>query len=532
LPADALEIGVPSWRPRRPQVSFQSRSIAGVLVLPAATSVAIGRVDALIVFGYLVATILLGVWLGHGQKTNRDYFLGGHRLPTWSLLLSIVATETSTVTFLSVPGLSYLKDAAHPNPNFTFLQIAFGYIVGRIAIVLFLLPGYFRGEMLSGYQVLEQRFGLTTRRLASLVFLVTRNLADGLRLFLSAWALNIAIGLDILQCIVAMTIVTAIYCCAGGVRSVVWNDCIQFAVYMAGAIATVWVIIHLLAGEWGQIVDFGRSTQRWQLFDFDPSLTKPTVTFWSGLFGGAFLTLATHGADQMIVQRYLCAKDRKSASWALVLSGFIVLGQFALFLLIGVALACFYSTQESGGAPLKGDEAFMTFVVHHMGTGLTGLILAAVLAATMSNLASSFNSSASSFMSDWLQRWRPAMEDRKSLRVARLLTLLSAALHAVVAIVAFKMELTDSTVKLVLAIAGFSTGQLLGLYGLELIAPKTREAVAIAAFFVGVAVTCGVAIGTPLSTWWYTLVGSTTIVVVGLLLGAFFPRPRDAVQQS
>jgi solute:Na+ symporter, SSS family len=493
-----------------------------VLELLAASSVVIGRVDACIVVAYLIATILLGIWLGRGQKNNREYFLGGHQLPTWSLLLSIVATETSTVTFLSVPGLSYIRDR-----NFTFLQIAFGYILGRLAIIVFLLPGYFRGEMLSAYEVLGRRFGLATRRLASLVFLVMRNLADGLRLLLSAMALKLAINLNIVECIVAMTIVTAIYCCAGGVRSVVWNDCIQFAVYMAGAFATVWVIVHLLSGGWGQIVQFGHDTGRWQVFDFDTSLTKPTVTFWSGLVGGAFLTLATHGADQMIVQRYLCAKDRKSASWALGLSGFIVVGQFALFLLIGVALACFYSTHDAATAPDNADQVFMTFVVQHMGAGLTGLILAAVLAATMSNLSSSFNSSASSFMSDWLQRWLPTMDDRQSLRLARYLTLISAALHAVVAIAAYKMGLNESTVKLVLGIAGFSTGLLLGLYILGLIAPNTREAVAIAAFFVGLAATCGVAFGTPISSWWYTLVGSTVIVTVGLVLGVFFKRPTS-----
>src|SRR5262249_51453228 len=159
-------------------------------------------------------------------------------LPTWSLLLSIVATETSTVTFLSVPGKSYVEAG-----NFTFLQLAFGYILGRLAIILFLLPAYFRGEMLSAYHVLENRFGLTTRRIASLVFLIMRNLADGLRLFLSAWALNIAIGLPLVACIAVMTIITAIYSCAGGVRSVVWNDCIQFGVYMAGAVATVWIVV-------------------------------------------------------------------------------------------------------------------------------------------------------------------------------------------------------------------------------------------------------------------------------------------------
>jgi SSS family transporter len=487
-----------------------------VFHLLAASTAAIGTFDTLIVVVYLAATTLLGIWLGRGQKNNRDYFLAGHKLPTWSLLLSIVATETSTVTFLSVPGKSYVEAG-----NFTFLQIAFGYIVGRFAIIVFLLPAYFRGEMLSAYHVLENRFGLVTRRIASLVFLVTRNLADGLRLFLSAWALNIAIGLPITTCVIAMTIITAIYSCAGGVRSVVWNDCIQFAVYMAGAFATVWIIVTNLSGGWDELIEFGRSTGRWKLFDFDPSLTKPGVTFWSGLFGGAFLSLATHGVDQMIVQRYLCARDRKSASWALGLSGFVVLAQFALFLLIGVAIASFYAVSVSHEAvPAKGDEAFMRFVVSHMGVGFRGLIMAAVLAATMSNLSASFNSSASSLMSDWLGRWVPKTDDRTALRMARWLTLASAVLHAAVAIAVYEIGLKMAVVDTVLKIAGFAVGLLLGLYALGILSRRVSEFTALIAFVVGTAVTTYVAFMTPINGYWYTLVGSTVIVVVGLVLGA------------
>jgi solute:Na+ symporter, SSS family len=489
--------------------------------LPAVSTVAIGQVDALLVVVYLAATTALGIWLGRGQKNNRDYFLAGHRLPTWSLLLSIVATETSTVTFLSVPGKSYV-----PGGDFTFLQIAFGYIIGRFAIIIFLLPAYFRGEMLSAYHVLENRFGLTTRRTASLVFLVTRNLADGLRLYLSALALDIALGGGLVTCIVVMTIITAIYACAGGVRSVVWNDCVQFVVYMAGALATVWVIVHSLSGGWSQLIEFGQHTHRWRLFDFDPSLTKHDVTFWSGLIGGAFLSLATHGVDQMIVQRYLCARDRKSASWALGLSGFIVLAQFALFLLIGVALACYYSSMpQAGTVPVVGDKAFMRFVIDHMGVGFRGLILAAVLAATMSNLSASFNSSASSFMSDWLNRWLPHVDDRKSLRMARLLTIVSALIHAAVAMTVYEMAVKMTVVDTVLAIAGFAIGLLLGLYALGLISRRVSERTALVAFCVGVVVTCYVVFETPISGWWYTLVGSSVIVVTGLILSLIFDPP-------
>lgn len=505
--------------------------------LPAAIPLAIGSVDALIVVVYLIATTLLGIWLGRGQKNNRDYFLAGHKLPTWSLLLSIVATETSTVTFLSVPGKSYIE-----NGNFTFLQLAFGYIVGRFAIIVFLLPAYFRGEMLSAYHVLETRFGLTTRRVASLVFLITRNLADGLRLFLSALALNIALGYNIITCIVVMTVITAIYSCAGGVRSVVWNDCIQFAVYMAGAIATLWIVVSHLPNGWNTLVAFGHDTHRWQLFAFDPGiLTKDVgfwnsllgsankgVTFWNGLLGGAFLTLATHGVDQMIVQRYLCARDQRSASLALGLSGFVVLAQFALFLLIGVGLAAFYNMVDVGLGPTDGDQAFMKFVVNHMGMGFRGLILAAVLAATMSNLSASFNSSASSLMSDWLGRWLPKTDERSGLRMARLLTVGSAIVHAAVAIAVTQIDKQRAVVDLVLTIAGFAVGLLLGLYALGRFSQRITERTALIAFVLGTIIMCCVWLFTPINTWWYTLVGSCTVAIIGFALSAILDPPSRA----
>jgi SSS family solute:Na+ symporter len=495
-----------------------------VFQLPATIPIAIGTLDTLIVVFYLTATTLLGIWLGRGQKNNRDYFLAGHKLPTWSLLLSIVATETSTVTFLSVPGKSYISSG-----NFTFLQLALGYIVGRFAIIVFLLPAYFRGEMLSAYHVLENRFGLTTRRVASLVFLVTRNLADGLRLFLSAVALSIALGLNTVTCIVVMTVITAIYSCAGGVRSVVWNDCIQFAVYMVGAFATVWIIVSQLPEGWSTLTAFGTETHRWQFFDFDLSITKPGVTFWNGLLGGAFLTLATHGVDQMIVQRYLCARDQKSASWALGISGFVVFAQFALFLLIGLALATFYATVGKGIGPTDGDKAFITFVVSNMGVGFRGLILAAVLAATMSNLSASFNSSASSLMSDWLGRWLPTTDERSGLRMARLLTIASAVVHAGVAIGVTRIDKQKAVVDLVLTIAGFAIGLLLGLYALGLFSRRITERTALISFGLGTIIMCYVAFWTPINSWWYTLVGSSTVAIIGFILSALLdPAPATA----
>jgi Na+/proline symporter len=259
------------------------------------------------------------------------------------------------------------------------------------------------------------------------------------------------------------------------------------------------------------------------LFDFDPSLTKSTMTFWCGLVGGAFLSLASHGVDQLIVQRYLCANSRSAAAWALGFSGLVVLAQFALFLFIGVALACFNSTTGSIGE-VSGDKAFMTYVVRYMGVGLKGLILAAVLSAAMSTVASSLNASASSLMSDWIMPLAPKLDDRASLRLSRWLTIGFAVVQGGVAIGTHQLSMETAIVDAVLIIAGFAIGLLLGLYGLGLIAPRTSETVALIAFAVGAVVTLAVKFSTPLNGYWYTLVGSSTIVIVGLMLGAIVDR--------
>jgi SSS family transporter len=482
-------------------------------------AVVVSPLDVLIVVAYVGTAAILGIVLGRGQADNRAFFLADHRLPTWALLLSIVATETSTVTFLSVPGLSFVEGG-----NFTFLQVALGYIVGRLAIVLWLLPGYFRGEMLTAYQVLEQRYGVATRRLASLVFLVMRNIADGLRLLLAAMVLNTAFGLDYLTCVLVISAATAIYSCCGGVRSVVWNDCLQFGVYMLGALVVCYSLFSRIPAGWQEILEFGDSTGRWRLLDFDPSLTKTNVTFWSGLIGGAFLALATHGADHMMVQRYLCARNQASAGKALAASGVVVLLQFAFFLFIGVELAWFFSQNPPPSPITNGDQALVTYVVNHTGTGLRGLVLAAVFSASMS---SSLNSVTSSLMSDWLQRPLARMSDRQSLMIARILTVVFAVVQAAVAIVAHRLALTTSTINSVLGIAGFSTGLILGLYFLALAVPHVSQRTALMAFSAGTIVTCCVVFGTPLHWLWYTLVGSGTIVVVGVLLSKFFDPPHS-----
>ena len=269
--------------------------------------------DVAILLVYLVGVVGFGLWLGRGQRNIEGYFLGDRNLPWWAVLGSIVATETSTATFLSIPGMAFAANEG----DLRFLQLALGYIVGRMAVAVWILPRYFQGELYTAYELLEQRFGVAAKSTASILFLITRSLADGLRLYLAAIALHQVMHVGLPACVLMIGILTIIYTVAGGLRSVVWNDCIQLVVYSCGAVAAVWVIGSQLPGGWRQVVDFGREYHKFRWLDgtLDPSRV---YTIWSGVIGGAFLTMATHGSDQMMVQRYLGARSQREAARALV----------------------------------------------------------------------------------------------------------------------------------------------------------------------------------------------------------------------
>lgn len=472
-------------------------------------------IDLCVIVVYLIGTTLLGVWFGRGQRDQTDYFLGGRSLPAWALLLSIVATETSTVTFLSVPGKSFVEGG-----NFFLLQLTFGYILGRLAVIVILLPLHFAGRPITAYAVFEQKFGVSTRWVASLVFLLARTLGDGLRLFLTALALQVALDLPMEVCVLAIAVATAIYAFFGGVKSVVWNDCLQFFVYMGGALFVAYLLLSRLPGGLEQVVEFARDAGRsrvvdWQLFSPDGN-----VTIWSGVLGGAFLSLASHGADQLIVQRYLCAKDRRSAAWALGWSGPVVMLQFALFLAIGVALACYFQHFDPSQTTVAGDQALVSFVVRDVPAGIRGVILAAILAAAMSTLSSSVNSSASSLLDDlgawWVRNW----SNQATLAAARWTTLLFTVAQAAVAICAYRWG-TERVIDQVLAIAGFAAGLLLGLYFLGLLVGRAESWQANVALVVG-CVTTSLFLAYGYNHLWLPMVGSCSTLLTGLLLVALF----------
>ncbi|QDU66480.1 sodium:solute symporter [Engelhardtia mirabilis] len=485
----------------------------------------LGAIDLAVLALYMAGALVLGLWVGRGQRSVDSYLVGGRDLPWWAILGSIVATETSTATVLSVPGLAYAQGTG----DLRFLQLPLGYLVGRVLITLFLLPAYFRGAIVSAYEILRERFGGSTERTASLIFLVTRNLIDGLRLFLTAIALEQVLGWPLLTCVMLIASVTIVYTAFGGMRSIVWNDCVQLVVYLLGGVAVLWVAVDGLPGGFDELARFGAETGRWRVIDPTWSLADPMVLI-AGLVGGTFLTLGVHGTDQMLVQRYLSARSQRDAGRALIGSGFVVIAQFALFLVVGVALAAHESAH--GVQPVSGDRALARFVVEELprNVGLVGLILAAIFAATMSTLSSSLSASASTLVSDWIRPLcKREPEPRRLLAWTRVATVAFAALQVVVVLGA--VGISRSVVTEALAVAGFSAGLLLGVFALALLVPRADQRAALVGLVAGTLCLLGVRFGLPhlglAVAWpWYPVVGSLTVVTVGVASAAL--RHRDA----
>lgn len=470
--------------------------------------------NLMILIAYLVGTTLLGIWLGRGQRTTSEYFVSGRSLPWWAIALSIVATETSTVTFISVPGYAYMKGAGGEGGDLTFLQLVFGYMVGRLTISVLFIPLYFRGELLTAYQVLAHRFGERARRAASGLFLVTRSLADGFRLFATAIVLTAVTGWGDPTSILLIGVVTILYTYVGGQRAVIWTDVIQFGVYMVGALAALSVLLARLPGGWEAAWAMAEAHGKWRIFDFTWDLTR-SYTFWSGTIGGAFLTMATHGTDQLIVQRYLASRTARQATAALLVSALIVLLQFFLFLLLGVLLFVFYAYFPPPTPFTKSDRVFPHFIVHELPAGLVGLVVAAIFAAAMSTLSSSLNSSAAVTVTDF---YRPLRGERFSeahyLRVARGLTLGWGIVQISVAFIA--RALSQRIVDEVLAIAAFTNGAILGVFFLGMLPRRIGESAALMGMASGLLVMLYIRVFTSIAWPWFIVIGSATTVIAGL----------------
>src|SRR5216110_931232 len=476
--------------------------------------------DITVIVAYFAAVIVFGLALAGRQRDATDYFLGHRGLPWWALMLSVVATETSAVTVISVPGIAARGDL-------TFLQIAFGYLVGRITVARLLLPGYFEGTQDTAYQRLERRFGTAARRTASGIFLVTRALADCVRIFATAIPLAIitygtpnpsdrALALGIL----AIGVVTLVYTWVGGLRAVVWVDVIQLGVYLLGGIATLIVATHLAGG----VGAFGRAWDAGKLvtLDFRPSFTL-LYTFWGGLLGGALLAAASHGTDHLIVQRLLAARGLRDAQRALIGSGVFIIAQFALFLLVGTSLWL----AGADIAQQRSDAIYPTFVKTQLPEGLAGLVLAGILAAAMSSHASAVNSLASASTHDFYAPLTGRQDPGHLLWVGRWFTLIWTAV-LVGGAIAFIGDRETPVVQLALSIASLTYGSLLGTYILGGAWPRTRQIDVIVALGVSIVVMAPVVLGAviphfpvhwlPGLAWpWYVPLGTAVTVLVGMI---------------
>ncbi len=485
----------------------------------------LGILDQLILILAVGSAIAIGLAMRGRSNSVEAFLLGNRNLPWWAILGSIVATETSTATVLSVPGLGYGPTGLR------FLQLAMGYILGRSIVVGIFLPLYFRGSLLSAYQILGDRFGEATKRTGSAIFLVARNLGDGLRLYLAAVVLQQLLGLPLAVSAISVGAVTIIYTYFGGMRSVVWNDCIQFVIYMAGGIASVFIIASAIPGGWGAYVEFSTQNHKLQVFDFDWS---QSYNFWGSLIGGAVLTIGTHGTDQMMVQRYLSARSQLDAAKALLASGVVVLLQFALFLFIGTELAAYYAYFPAD-VPAKSDQIFAHFIIHvfPQNTGLVGLMLAAVLAAAMSTLSSSLNSSASALMNDF---WLPIQTRRKGdtsptqlFHLTRYCAVGFGVLQIAIGILAASMG--DAVVENALRIAGISSGLILGLFLLGIFSPRSNQLSALAGCSCGFCILMFAQFGLPwfklsISVPWLAMIGASSTFLAGRFVTACLVR-RD-----
>ena len=484
-------------------------------------------IDLAVVAAYLLLAIWGGRRLARGQTTLRDYYLTGRRVPWWAVTGSIVATETSTVTVISVPGYAFGGDL-------TFLQLALGYLAGRVLVAFLLLPAYFTREFLSAYQLLTARVGRAFGRCAAAVFLITRNVADGLRLFATALVLTAMLTTAagtmgvanppqapvVIAAILLMAAVTLAYTWLGGMLAVVWMDVVQLVIYVTGALAAAATLLGGIPGggqeAWAAAAEAGKLVT----FDFAWDLRRD-YTFWSAVVGGAVFTAATHGTDQMFVQRYLCSRSLADARLALIASGVFVLVQFALFLGLGVLLWAFYAGGEPGaldaitsGGSVQADRVFPLYLMTHLPPGVRGLLLAAIVAAAMSTLSSSLNSSAASTIGDfYLDGADGARSEARALRASRWATAAWALVQVTVAISA--IGVSQRVIDDVLAVQFFSGGLMLGVFLLSVLISTPTPGVGIAGLAGGLVTITAVSLFSDLSWQWYVLVGSAATVGTG-----------------
>ncbi len=474
--------------------------------------------DLAIIAAYLIAVTIFGSRFRHSQKSLRDYFLGGRDAPWWAISLSIVAAETSTLTIIGTPALAFGSDLG-------FLQLAFGYLLARIIISIVFIPAYRRGEMFTAYELIQNRFGEELRRFTAGTFLITRALAEGVRVFAISIVVSVVLGTSDNSSIVIITLLTVLYTFHGGMTAVIWTDVAQMVLYVSGALLSFWMVLEHIPGGWDAAALAASAADKFKILHFETAISAPgffseTYTFWAGVLGGCFLSTATHGTDQLVVQRLLAARTETESKLALLSSWVVIFLQFSLFLLIGVLLFVFY--QQNGLAtPDQLDRLYPSFVWNYLPPVASGIVVAAILAAAMSNISAALNSLASTTVMDFYipLSGRGNADQANLLRVSRYATLFWGAVLLGIGIAAG--HLSKSVLEDGLAIASVPMGAMLGVFSLGVLTKSTSQLAAIIGMAAGFVAIAYVTFATSIAWTWYVVIGAIVTYSVGLIASRF-----------
>lgn len=472
-------------------------------------------VDLAVIAIYLLGVTWFGAQFRKSQKSLRDYFLGGKSSPWWAIGLSIVAAETSTLTIIGTPALAFGGDMR-------FLQLAAGYLLARLIISAVFIPAYFKGQLYTAYELMERRFNPALRRFTSATFLVTRALAEGVRVYAISIVVSIILGTGDLPAIIIISVLTLFYTFEGGMLAVIWTDVVQMVLYVGGALLAFWMILENVDGGWTTVATMASEAGKFRILDFrfsaTPEFFQETYSFWGGVLGGCFLATATHGTDQLVVQRLLSAKSLAESRLALISSWIVVMFQFTLFLLIGVMLWVLHE-QKGMTPPSALDRVYPEFVWEFMPPVVAGIVMASILAAAMSNLSAALNSLASATVMDFFYRGDDDSPgaDAQKLRLSRIVTVIWGVVLIIIAIAARNSE---SVLEAGLSIASVPLGALLGIFTLGVLSRVANTKGAITGMAAGFTVILYVSLGTQIAWTWYVVIGTLTTIIVGWSISA------------
>jgi len=443
-------------------------------------------IDSAVLLFYFVVIIFIGLYMGRRERNLEDFALGGRRIPWWAVLASIIAAETSAGTFFGTPGEGFALR------SYTYLQLALGTILARILVSYIFIKPYYDYKVFSIYEYLTVRFGVATKNAASAVFMVTRLLASGARLYVAAIALALAyemirgvrpnqtetLWIYVGACI-AIVVLTAIYTTLGGIKAVIWTDLIQASIMIGSALVALGILYMSIPGGFQQISDLKGG---FHLSDFittglDPArqgwdqikgMFETEYTIFAGLIGATFITMATHGTDQDMVQRMLTAPDIRRSRRSLILSGLADIPIVLTFLSIGLLLWVYYQVNYDPNLPKTPNEIFCHFILYEMPVGLRGLLIAGIFATAMGSLSTALNALATSFTRDWYEPYiNPGATDEQSLRAVRWATVWFSVLMIVVASTTSYLVIVHPSIRIipiVLGIFGYTYGSLLGVF--------------------------------------------------------------------